>query len=52
MEGDISDNVCKLYLAENLVIGETVQPQNRRSVHGFLCDGIVSRIGAGGVLRL
>lgn len=41
----------ELGLAENLVIGETVQPQNRRSVLGFLCDGIVSRIDASGVLR-
>ncbi len=38
-------------LAANLVIGETVQPQNRRSVLGFLCDGIVSRIDARGVLH-
>ena len=41
----------ELGLAENLVIGETVQPQNRRSVLGFLCDGIVSRIDARGVMH-
>ncbi len=41
----------ELGLAENLVIGETAQPQNRRSVLGFLCDGIVSRIDARGVLH-
>ncbi len=49
---------CKLPLtekeigqAENLIIGETVQPQNRRSVLGFLCEGIVSRIDARGVMH-
>lgn len=38
--------------AENLVIGETALPQKNRDVLGFLCDGIVSRVDADGVLRV
>lgn len=38
--------------AENLVIGETALPQKGRDVMGFLCDGIVSRVDANGVLRV
>jgi hypothetical protein len=38
--------------AENLVIGETALPQKGRDVLGFLCDGIVSRIDANGILRV
>ena len=37
--------------AENLVVGETVEEQVGDDVLGFLCDGIISRIGADGVLR-
>ncbi|HXU46743.1 MAG TPA: hypothetical protein VN783_14545 [Thermoanaerobaculia bacterium] len=38
-------------LAANMIIGETAQPQNRRAVLGFMCEGIVSRLDARGVLR-
>jgi len=37
--------------AENLVIGETTEDQMDDEVLGFLCDGIVSRIGYNGILR-
>jgi hypothetical protein len=49
---------CKVQLdakqkgqADNLVIGETALPQKGREVLGFLCDGIVSRVDANGILR-
>lgn len=49
---------CKVVLdarqagvAENLVVGETAPPQIGERVMGFLCDGIISRIGPDGVLR-
>jgi hypothetical protein len=52
------DRDCKVSLdakqkgqAENLVVGETALPQKGRDVLGFLCDGIVSRIDANGILR-
>ena len=38
-------------MAENLVVGETSEEQFGELVMGFLCDGIISRIGADGVLR-
>lgn len=38
-------------VAENLVVGETAPPQIGERVMGFLCDGIISRIGPDGVLR-
>ncbi len=37
--------------AENLTVGETVEEQVDDDVTGFLCDGIVSRIGSNGVPR-
>lgn len=38
--------------AENLIVGETALPQKGRDVLGFLCDGIVSRVDANGILRV
>lgn len=38
-------------MAENLVVGETAVEQQGRDILGFLCDGIISRIGPDGVLR-
>lgn len=38
-------------MAENLVVGETEADQMDEMVLGFLCDGIISRIGHDGVLR-
>src|SRR4029079_7567109 len=38
--------------ANNLVVGETALPQKGRDVLGFLCDGIVSRVDANGILRV
>lgn len=38
-------------VAENLVVGETAPPQIGERVMGFLCDGIISRIGPDGILR-
>lgn len=38
-------------MAENLVVGETEDEQMGEQVYGFLCDGIISRIGPDGVLR-
>lgn len=38
-------------MAENLVVGETEEEQRADMVYGFLCDGIISRIGPDGVLR-
>lgn len=38
-------------MAENLAVGETVEEQMGDDVRGFLCDGIISRIGADGILR-
>jgi hypothetical protein len=38
-------------MAENLVVGETVEEQAGETVYGFLCDGVISRIGPDGVLR-
>ncbi len=38
-------------MAENLVVGETDEEQVGEDVWGFLCDGIISRIGPDGVLR-
>lgn len=38
-------------MAENLVVGETEEEQFGGEVVGFLCDGIISRIGHDGVLR-
>lgn len=37
--------------AENLIVGETTEDQMGDEVMGFLCDGIISRIGSNGVLR-
>ena len=37
--------------AENLVVGETTEDQVGEEVMGFLCDGIISRIGSNGVIR-
>jgi hypothetical protein len=37
--------------AQNLTIGETVMPQKNEEVLGFLCDGIVTRRDARGILR-
>ncbi len=37
--------------ANNLTIGETVEPQEGRKVLGFLCDGIVTRINFQGIPR-
>lgn len=49
---------CPVQLSErelgwsmNLTIGETVAEQVGEQVHHWLCDGIVTRIGANGVLR-
>lgn len=38
-------------MAENLVVGETVDDQKGEMVYGFLCDGIISRMGPDEVLR-
>lgn len=38
-------------MAQNLVVGETDEEQVGEDVWGFLCDGIISRIGPDGVLR-
>lgn len=38
-------------MAENLVVGETEDEQVGEQVYGFLCDGIISRIGPDGILR-
>lgn len=38
-------------VSNNLVIGETVPPQQGRRVLGFLCDGIVTRINSEGIMR-
>lgn len=37
--------------ANNLTIGETVEPQQGNKVLGFLCDGIVTRVSAEGIMR-
>lgn len=39
-------------MADNLVVGETAPEQIGETVLGFLCDGIVSRIGPDDVLRI
>lgn len=38
-------------MAENLVVGETAPEQMEDAVVGFLCDGIISRVGPDGVRR-
>lgn len=38
-------------MAENLVVGETAEEQMSDEVVGFLCDGIISRVGPNGVMR-
>ena len=38
-------------MAENLSVGETDTVQMGDEVRGFLCDGIISRIGPDGVMR-
>lgn len=38
-------------MAENLVVGETAEEQMNEDVLGFLCDGIISRVGPNGVMR-
>jgi hypothetical protein len=37
--------------AQNLVVGETSPSQTGQVVVGFLCDGVISRIDAGGALK-
>ena len=37
--------------ANNLVVGETVAAQEGHRVLGFLCDGVVTRINADGIMR-
>ncbi len=46
----VLDDVQRGY-AENLIVGETTEDQTGEEVMGFLCDGIISRIGSNGVLR-
>jgi|GEM_PF-696263 len=46
----VLDEIQRGY-AENLVVGETTEDQQGKDVMGFLCDGIISRIGWKGVLR-
>lgn len=48
---DVALKPAERGMAENLVVGETVIEQQGREVLGFLCDGIISRIGPEGVLR-
>jgi hypothetical protein len=38
--------------AANLVIGDTALDQRGKMIPGFLCDGIVSRLGADGKMRI
>lgn len=38
-------------MAQNLIVGETAEEQMNEEVVGFLCDGIISRMGPDGVLR-
>ena len=38
-------------MANNLTVGETVEPQQGRKVLGFLCDGVVTRINFQGIMR-
>lgn len=38
-------------VANNLVVGETVMAQEGNKVLGFLCDGIVTRVNAEGLMR-
>jgi hypothetical protein len=54
---EVSDD-CRVKLtskeygvAQNLTIGETAMTQMNKSVIGFLCDGIVTRINSEGVRR-
>ena len=37
--------------ANNLVVGETVTTQEGDYVHGFLCDGVVTRVNHEGIMR-
>jgi hypothetical protein len=46
---DLSDK--EYGVSENLVIGETVPAQEGKRVLGFMCDGVVSRVNAAGILR-
>lgn len=39
------------WVAQNLVVGETILDQKNKSVVGFLCPGIVSRIDINGQIR-
>lgn len=48
---DVALDPAERGMAENLVVGETVVEQQGQQVLGFLCDGIISRIGPTGVLR-
>ena len=48
---DVALDPVERGMAENLVVGETVVEQQGQQVLGFMCDGIISRIGPDGVLR-
>lgn len=48
---DVALDPTERGMAENLVVGETVEEQRGQEVLGFLCDGIISRVGPDGVRR-
>ncbi len=48
---DVDLDEKELGMADNLIVGETKDEQRGNPVLGFLCDGIISRIGRDGILR-
>lgn len=48
---DVELNPKERGMADNLVVGETTDEQMGDDVLGFLCDGIISRVGPDGVMR-
>jgi len=49
---DVDLSPAETGMAENLIVGETDDEQVGEMVYGFLCDGVISRIGPDGVLRV
>ncbi len=48
---DVELDEQQIGMAENLIVGETADEQRGNPVLGFLCDGIISRMGPDNVLR-
>lgn len=48
---DVELTPAQLGVANNLTVGETVPAQEGNEILGFLCDGVVTRINADGIMR-